>query len=99
MIRSLHGVPRKEAYIEHLRRAIADGEPFVLVSLADKLYNARSIRADLREFGPDMFERFTAGRDEQLWYYRSLVDAFRGYASRMAGSFSGRRRDRGGCLR
>ena len=25
------------------------------------------------------------GRDEQLWYYRSLVDAFRGYVSRMAG--------------
>lgn len=31
-----------------------------------------------------MFERFAAGRDEQLWYYRSLVEAFRGYPSRMA---------------
>lgn len=77
--------PRKEAYIEHLRRAIAGGEPFVLVSLADKLHNARSILADLRDLGLVMFERFTAGREEQLWYYRSLVDAFRDYPGRMAG--------------
>ncbi len=31
-----------------------------------------------------MFERFTARRDEQLWYYRSLVEAFHGYPGRMA---------------
>ena len=77
--------PRKEAYIEHLSQAIPRGEPFVLVSLADKLHSARSILADVRELGPVMFERFTAGRDGQLWYSRSLVDAFRGYPSRMAG--------------
>jgi HD domain-containing protein len=76
--------PRKEAYIEHLRGAIARGEPFVAVSLADKLHNARAILADLRELGPAMFQRFTAGRDNQLWYYRSLVEAFRGHPSRMA---------------
>lgn len=77
--------PRKEAYLEHLRDAIALGEPFVVVSLADKLHNARSILADLRELGPAMFARFTAGRDEQLWYYRTLVQAFHGHPSRMAG--------------
>jgi uracil-DNA glycosylase len=76
--------PRKEAYIEHLRGAIARREPFVAVSLADKLHNARAILADLRELGPAMFQRFTAGRDDQLWYYRSLVEAFRGHPSRMA---------------
>ena len=77
--------PRKEAYIEHLREAIARREPFVVVSLADKLHNARSILADLRELGSAMFERFNAGRGEQLWNYRSLVQAFRGHPSRMAG--------------
>ncbi len=76
---------RKEAYIEHLREAIAGREPFVVVSLADKLHNARSILADLRDLGPVMFKRFTAGRDEQLWYYRSLVEAFEGYGNQMAG--------------
>lgn len=63
--------PRKEAYIGHLRDAVARGEPFVVVSLADKLHNARSILADIRELGPAMFVRFTAGSDEQLCYYRT----------------------------
>lgn len=66
-------------------RTRAQYEPLVVVSIADKLQYARSILADLRELGSAMFERFTAGRDEQLWYYRSLVQAFRGHPSRMAG--------------
>ena len=73
-----------------MRRAIADGEPFVLVSLADKLHNARSIRADVREFGPVMFERFTAGRDEQqLWPYRSSSTPSVVTLAAWPGSFSG----------
>lgn len=68
-----------------LREAVERGDPFVVVSLADKLHNARSILLDLRELGPAMLERFSAGRDDQLWYYRSLVDAFHGYPSRMVG--------------
>lgn len=75
--------PRKEAYIEHLRESVERQEPFVRVSLADKLHNARSILLDIRDIGPPMLERFNAGRDDQLWYYRSLVEAFRGYPSRM----------------
>ena len=35
--------------------------------------------------GPVMFERFTAVATSGLWYYHSLVDAFRGYPSRIAG--------------
>lgn len=75
--------PRKEAYLEHLREAVERREPFVLVSLADKLHNARAILLDLREIGPAMLERFNAGREDQLWYYRSLVEAFRGHPSRL----------------
>jgi hypothetical protein len=30
-----------------------------------------------------MLERFNAGREDQLWYYRSLVEAFRGHPSRL----------------
>ena len=74
--------PRKEAYLHHLREAIGRREPFVRVSLADKLHNARSILLDLRG-GPSMLERFNADRDDQLWYYQSLVEAFRGYPSHM----------------
>jgi (p)ppGpp synthase/HD superfamily hydrolase len=64
---------RKERYLDHLRHA----EPDVRrVSSADKLHNARSILTDYRRIGEDVFGRFTAGKDEILWYYRSLVAAF-----------------------
>ena len=64
---------RKQAYLVHLGTA----SPSVrLVSNADKLHNARSIRSDLRVQGPALWSRFTAGRDGSLWYYRSLVQAF-----------------------
>ena len=48
-----------------------------LVSAADKLHNARSILRDLRVEGEVTWQRFSAGREDQLWYYRALVDAFR----------------------
>ena len=42
------------------------------VSLADKLHNARAILFDLRA-GHDVFARFNARRDDQLWYYDALA--------------------------
>ena len=64
---------RKEAYLEHL-----DGQPqsVLLVSLADKLFNARAILRDYRSVGESLWMRFSAGRDGVLWYYRSLSDSF-----------------------
>ncbi|MBN6149370.1 HD domain-containing protein [Xanthomonas sp. AmX2] len=66
---------RKQAYLAHLRQAPA---PVLLVSSCDKLYNARSIVADLEDpaTGTDVFERFTAGRDGTLWYYATLLAVF-----------------------
>ena len=65
---------RKERYIAHLAEADAS---ILLVSASDKLHNARAILADLRRVGDKVWDRFTASRDETIWYYRSLVDAFR----------------------
>jgi len=65
---------RKEAYLA----ALAHKPPDVkLVSAADKLHNATSILRDLRDpgVGSGVWNRFTAGREESLWYYRSLVGA------------------------
>ena len=45
--------------------------------LADKLHNARAILADYRVHGEALWKRFKGGRDGTLWYYRSLVQAFR----------------------
>lgn len=64
---------RKRAYLAHLAQAPDD---VLLVSGSDKLHNARAIVSDLLKIGPDVFKRFTAGRDGTLWYYRSLTEIF-----------------------
>jgi (p)ppGpp synthase/HD superfamily hydrolase len=65
---------RKKHYIAHLAEADAS---VLLVSASDKLHNARSILTDLRRTGDAVWARFNASRDETLWYYRALVQAFR----------------------
>lgn len=65
---------RKARYLEHLELATQDT---LLVSACDKLHNARSIVADVRIIGGAVFDRFTAGRDQTIWYYRSLAGVFR----------------------
>jgi GTP pyrophosphokinase len=67
--------PRKEAYIAHVSKATPSVR---LVSAADKLHNARSILADLRALGDELWDRFTGGKDGTLWYYRALVEAYKG---------------------
>ena len=66
--------PRKEAYISRMSSASA---PVRRVSVADKLHNARSILADYRVLGDALWHRFTGGKEGTLWYYRSLVAAYR----------------------
>ena len=64
---------RKETYLQHLVTARTDE---LRVALADKLHNARSTLADYRLLGDQVWSRFTVGKTEQLWYYRTLVDTF-----------------------
>jgi (p)ppGpp synthase/HD superfamily hydrolase len=64
---------RKEAYIAHLDDVSRSA---LLVSLADKLFNARAILRDYRRHGEGLWQRFNQGREDQLWYYRCLADAF-----------------------
>lgn len=65
---------RKRAYLKHLRVANRSARR---VSLADKLDNARSILADYRQIGDELWSRFNAGKEDQLWFYRSLVTELR----------------------
>jgi (p)ppGpp synthase/HD superfamily hydrolase len=65
---------RKEHYLAHLAGASASTR---LVSSCDKLYNARTILADLRA-GAQVWDRFTGGREGSLWYYRAVADEFAG---------------------
>jgi (p)ppGpp synthase/HD superfamily hydrolase len=65
---------RKSRYVAHVREASPSARR---VSCADKAHNARAILRDYRELGEDLWGRFNAPSDEQLWYHRELVKAFR----------------------
>ena len=65
---------RKRDYHASLRRASRSA---VLVSLADKVHNAESTRADLEALGEGVWSRFTQGRRGSLWNYASLVEIYR----------------------
>jgi GTP pyrophosphokinase len=75
---------RKEKYIAEIAHKPKDA---LIVSMADKLYNARAILEDYRDMGDALWGRFTAGRDGNLWYYDAMLDAFeaRGGHSRLWG--------------
>lgn len=65
---------RKEAYVARVRHEPASVQ---LISAADKLHNVQSIVRDHRLSGERVWGRFSAGKEEIAWYYRSLVEAFR----------------------
>ena len=66
---------RKKRYVEHLNLVDQDT---LLVSLSDKIHNARSILRDLRkpEIGKAVWDRFKNSRKDTLWYYRELAKSF-----------------------
>ncbi len=64
---------RKEKYIADIPAKPAGA---ILVSMADKLHNARSILEDYRVMGDALWPRFTTGKEGTLWYYRALLEAY-----------------------
>lgn len=66
---------RKVRYIDHLKTVDPETR---LVSLSDKVHNARSILRDLRkpEIGSAVWDRFKQPKEDTLWYYRELANAF-----------------------
>jgi (p)ppGpp synthase/HD superfamily hydrolase len=67
---------RKLGYLERLR---SETDDVLLISAADKLYNAKSILDDHRVIGDVVWERFKRGADKQLWYYKELLAIFRAH--------------------
>jgi len=65
---------RKTAYLEGIAKA---GPEELRVALADKLDNVRSVLSDYRQKGESIWSRFNAGKVDQLWFFHSLVQAFR----------------------
>lgn len=71
---------RKEKYLAALSKK-DPSNPSILVALADKVHNAESSVSDTRAMSPEerkhFFDsRFNAGWDDQMWWYRSLVEVF-----------------------
>lgn len=69
--------PRKEAYIERMKREPASAR---LVVTADKLHNLSNTLRDIRTQGVDrwreaMAETPNSAADKQLWYYKGCRDA------------------------
>jgi len=67
---------RKTAYLERLRD---EPDDVLLISAADKLYNAKAILDDYRVIGDAVWERFKRGADKQLWYFYELLTVFRAH--------------------
>lgn len=63
---------RKRRYLSELEHEPAE---LKLISAADKLHNAQSIRRDHRDLGEEIWDRFSASREQTLWYYRCVVAA------------------------
>ena len=64
---------RKQRYLQKLRHA----SPSVrLVSLADKLHNARSLLADSRQYGSRIWQEFQFGKEGTLWFYQELLQIY-----------------------
>jgi len=67
---------RKNGYLERLRNETDD---VLLISAADKLYNAKSILDEHRLIGDAVWGRFHRGSGQQLWYFKLLLAVFRAH--------------------
>ena len=72
-IQNPRGEKRKSEYLIKLK---GSPEEIILVSLADKIHNARSILSDLKITEGDVWGKFNGGKKGTLWYYQSLVEIF-----------------------
>ena len=65
---------RKSAYLIKIKGSSA---AIQLVSLADKVHNARSILKDIQTGEIEIWDKFNGGKDGTLWYYQALEEVFK----------------------
>jgi len=63
---------RKAAYIKHLRHSTDTGA--IVISAADKIHNLASIIQDFQVTGDELWQRFNAPKEQQLWYYQTVTE-------------------------
>jgi len=69
--------PWKERKKAYLAKMAGKSRESLLVSCADKLHNARCIMFDYDRMGNQVWNRFNAGKDGTLWYYKTLAEEFK----------------------
>jgi len=62
---------RKREALEHIREASTDA---VALKAADVLCNARAMASALRQTGASIWEHFSRGPEQSMWYCQSLAD-------------------------
>lgn len=60
---------RKLKYLSQIEAA-ADGVK--LIAACDKWHNLKSLLRDLDDMGDEVWEKFSAGPEDQLWYYQEV---------------------------
>ena len=65
---------RKIQYIENIRNA---SDSVKLVSLADKLHNARSLLIGYQNQGDRLWDYFTGSKEDKLWFYGELLEIYK----------------------
>ena len=64
---------RKDEHIAHLKELGNQDPSVLLVSVADKLSNARSIVSDVKLLGDIVWRRFNAQPNDIAWHYESML--------------------------
>ncbi|OPZ77542.1 MAG: hypothetical protein BWY78_00967 [Alphaproteobacteria bacterium ADurb.Bin438] len=63
---------RKQKYIDAISHKCKES---LIVSSADKLHNARSILSDKQLIGEEIWNRFSASKEQTIWYYNEVYKA------------------------
>ncbi len=72
--KSLPWQERKKKYINHLKTA---SKRALLIAAADKIHNLKSHTEDHLEFGMEMWKKFNASPEKNLWFYGEVVKALK----------------------
>ena len=65
---------RKEKYLQHLKSSATKDPEALLVPLADKLDNCKSLVRDLKLHGPVVWKRFNSKPEDILFYYQAILE-------------------------
>ena len=65
-------IERKKGYLAHLNN-LANVEP-IIVSAADKIHNLTDMLDEYERVGDELWERFNAPKDDELWFYKTFLE-------------------------